>query len=190
MNMSFLGMSRRSSRRSTSSRIVILLIMMLILGNTIAMGVRERTHEYGVLRAIGFLPRHVRHVRPRRGAWCIGLARRRRSASRSRTRSSTRAWAASSRRTWAGFFPYFRVDAQRRRRSPSALAVVLAPWPPLHSGRIRPRSCTSSTRCGGWAEDAMIPISYNLRSLTVRKTTTHRHRARHRARRLRARRRR
>ena len=30
--------------------------MMLILGNTIAMGVRERTHEYGVLRAIGFLP--------------------------------------------------------------------------------------------------------------------------------------
>jgi putative ABC transport system permease protein len=39
--------------------IVILLIMMLILGNTVAMGVRERTHEYGVLRAIGFLPRHL-----------------------------------------------------------------------------------------------------------------------------------
>ena len=38
---------------------VILLIMTLILGNTIAMGVRERTSEYGVLRAIGFLPRHV-----------------------------------------------------------------------------------------------------------------------------------
>ena len=34
---------------------VILVIMMLILGNTIAMGVRERTSEYGVLRAIGFL---------------------------------------------------------------------------------------------------------------------------------------
>ena len=38
---------------------VILLIMTLILGNTIAMGVRERTSEYGVLRAIGFLPKHV-----------------------------------------------------------------------------------------------------------------------------------
>jgi putative ABC transport system permease protein len=34
--------------------IVILLIMMLILGNTIAMGVRERTNEYGVLKALGF----------------------------------------------------------------------------------------------------------------------------------------
>jgi putative ABC transport system permease protein len=29
------------------------------LGNTIAMGVRERTHEYGTLRAIGFRPGHV-----------------------------------------------------------------------------------------------------------------------------------
>ncbi|HEX8796070.1 MAG TPA: FtsX-like permease family protein [Polyangiaceae bacterium] len=38
---------------------VILVIMTLILGNTIAMGVRERTSEYGVLRAIGFLPGHV-----------------------------------------------------------------------------------------------------------------------------------
>ena len=39
--------------------VAILLIMMLILGNTIAMGVRERTNEYGVLRAIGFLPKHI-----------------------------------------------------------------------------------------------------------------------------------
>lgn len=38
---------------------VILGIMMMILGNTVAMGVRERTCEYGVLRAIGFLPRHL-----------------------------------------------------------------------------------------------------------------------------------
>lgn len=38
---------------------VILVIMMLVLGNTIAMGVRERTQEYGVLRAIGFRPRHL-----------------------------------------------------------------------------------------------------------------------------------
>lgn len=39
--------------------VVILVIMALILGNTIAMGVRERTQEYGVLRAIGFRPGHV-----------------------------------------------------------------------------------------------------------------------------------
>jgi putative ABC transport system permease protein len=39
--------------------LVILGIMMLILGNTVAMGVRERTAEYAVLRAIGFLPRHL-----------------------------------------------------------------------------------------------------------------------------------
>lgn len=39
--------------------LVILLIMALVLANTIAMNVRERTHEYGVLRAIGFPPGHV-----------------------------------------------------------------------------------------------------------------------------------
>jgi putative ABC transport system permease protein len=39
--------------------IVILLIMTLILANTLAMSVRERTHEYGVLRAIGFPPGHI-----------------------------------------------------------------------------------------------------------------------------------
>ena len=38
---------------------VILLIMTLILANTIAMSVRERTHEYGVLRAIGFPPSYI-----------------------------------------------------------------------------------------------------------------------------------
>ena len=38
---------------------VILGIMTLIVGNTIAMGVRERVHEFGVLRAIGFMPGHV-----------------------------------------------------------------------------------------------------------------------------------
>lgn len=39
--------------------VVILLVLTLILGNTIAMGVRERTNEYGVLRAIGFRPQHI-----------------------------------------------------------------------------------------------------------------------------------
>jgi putative ABC transport system permease protein len=39
--------------------VVILLIMMLVLGNTIAMGVRERTNEYGVLKALGFSSRQI-----------------------------------------------------------------------------------------------------------------------------------
>ena len=39
--------------------VVILLIMMLVLGNTIAMGVRERTNEYGVLKALGFSSGHI-----------------------------------------------------------------------------------------------------------------------------------
>jgi putative ABC transport system permease protein len=39
--------------------LVILLIMTLILANTIAMSVRERTHEYGVLRAVGFPAGHI-----------------------------------------------------------------------------------------------------------------------------------
>jgi putative ABC transport system permease protein len=39
---------------------LVLAIMTLMLGNTIAMGVREQTAEYAVLLAIGFEPRHVR----------------------------------------------------------------------------------------------------------------------------------
>jgi putative ABC transport system permease protein len=34
--------------------VLILGIVLLILGNTIAMGARERTGEYGIMRAIGF----------------------------------------------------------------------------------------------------------------------------------------
>jgi putative ABC transport system permease protein len=33
--------------------------VMSIVGNTLAMNVRERTHEYGVMRAIGFNPRQI-----------------------------------------------------------------------------------------------------------------------------------
>jgi putative ABC transport system permease protein len=59
MQASFLGMLSAILRAIDVVSIVIVLIMMLILGNTIAMGVRDRTGEYGVLRAIGYLPKHI-----------------------------------------------------------------------------------------------------------------------------------
>jgi putative ABC transport system permease protein len=59
MQASFLGMLSAILRAIDVVSIVILLIMLLILGNTIAMGVRERTSEYGMLRAIGFVPKHI-----------------------------------------------------------------------------------------------------------------------------------
>jgi putative ABC transport system permease protein len=58
-NASFLAMFSAILKAMNVISGVILLIMMLVLGNTIAMGVRERTGEYGVLRAIGFLPGHI-----------------------------------------------------------------------------------------------------------------------------------
>lgn len=59
MQASFLGMMSAVLRALDFISFVILAIMTLILGNTIAMGVRERTKEYGTLRAIGFLPRQI-----------------------------------------------------------------------------------------------------------------------------------
>lgn len=38
---------------------LILVVVMSIVGNTLAMNVRERTHEFGVMRAIGFAPRQL-----------------------------------------------------------------------------------------------------------------------------------
>lgn len=53
-NLSFLSMYSAIFTALNVVSIVILLIMAMIVGNTIAMAVRERTHEYGILRAIGF----------------------------------------------------------------------------------------------------------------------------------------
>jgi putative ABC transport system permease protein len=38
---------------------LVLAVVMSIIGNTLAMNVRERTHEYGVMRAIGFSSRQL-----------------------------------------------------------------------------------------------------------------------------------
>lgn len=39
--------------------LLILSVIVLLVGNAMAMNVRERTQEYGMLRAIGFRPRHI-----------------------------------------------------------------------------------------------------------------------------------
>jgi putative ABC transport system permease protein len=59
LQASFLGMVSAILKAVSVVSVVMMAIMGLILANTIAMGVRERTHEYGVLRAIGFLPKHI-----------------------------------------------------------------------------------------------------------------------------------
>lgn len=64
-NASFLAMFSAILNAINVISAVIMIIMMLLLGNTIAMGVRERTNEYGVLRAIGFSPGHV-------ALWVVG----------------------------------------------------------------------------------------------------------------------
>jgi putative ABC transport system permease protein len=60
MNNSFMATLSAILTALNIVSVIILLIMMMILGNTIAMGVRERTTEYGVLRALGFMPGHIR----------------------------------------------------------------------------------------------------------------------------------
>ena len=60
MNVSFMAAFSMLLSALNIVSIIILAIMLLVLGNTIAMGVRERTKEYAVLRAIGFEPWHVR----------------------------------------------------------------------------------------------------------------------------------
>lgn len=60
MNLSFLGMLDTLLKALGVISMIIMVIMMMIIGNTIAMGVRERTREYGVLQAVGFRPVHIR----------------------------------------------------------------------------------------------------------------------------------
>ncbi len=59
LNASFVGMFGALLHGIDVVSLLVLGITMLLIGNTVAMGVRERTHEYGILRAIGFMPRHV-----------------------------------------------------------------------------------------------------------------------------------
>jgi len=60
LNLSFMGMLSAVLKAVDVVSGIILLILLMILANTIAMGVRERSSEYGTLRALGFTPGHIR----------------------------------------------------------------------------------------------------------------------------------
>jgi putative ABC transport system permease protein len=136
-NTSWLGMFSAILRAIDVISIVILGIMLLILGNTIAMGARERVAEYGTMRAIGFLPRHI-------GAYVLGegviiglfsgiagLALAYPLVEKGLGRALEE--------NMGGFFPYFRIS------TPTAVAAVLLPlvlgigaalWPAMRAMKL------------------------------------------------------
>jgi putative ABC transport system permease protein len=61
-NLSFVSIVSSFLTALDAISVIIIAIMLIILANTIGMGVRERTSEYGMMRAIGFLPKHVRRM--------------------------------------------------------------------------------------------------------------------------------
>ena len=137
MNTSFLGMISTLLSAMQIVSVVILLIMMLILGNTIAMGVRERTHEYGVLRAIGFLPQHLTAfvlgeatlLGAIGGLLGIGIAMPLINQGVGRFMEEN----------FTGFFPYFRVsdsDVVIALTLSVALAVVAAALPARQASKL------------------------------------------------------
>jgi putative ABC transport system permease protein len=138
MNTSFLGMMSTLLNALQIVSVVILLIMMLILGNTIAMGVRERTHEYGVLRAIGFLPKHLSWfvigeatvLGLLGGALGVGIG----------IPLINQGVGRFIEENFGGFFPYFRVaqgDVVVAIALSIMLAVVAAVVPAYQAGKLR-----------------------------------------------------
>jgi len=117
---------------------VILAIMMMILGNTVAMGVRERTSEYGVLRAIGFLPKHLA-VLVLGEAAALGLV--------GGTLGLLAAYPIVElgigrflEENVAGFFPYFRVSGSNAAAAfgmAFALAIVASVIPAIQVTRLK-----------------------------------------------------
>jgi putative ABC transport system permease protein len=119
MNLSFMGMVSAMLRAVDVISLIILVIMTMIIGNTIAMGVRERTREYGVLRALGFGPGHVRLFIIAEAlalglvAGAVGLA-----LAVPVVELGMGRWLEENMGAW---FPYFRIDPRT-----AALAIALA----------------------------------------------------------------
>jgi putative ABC transport system permease protein len=137
MNLSFLGMFSAILKAVDIVSIIILLILVMILANTMAMGVRERTSEYGALRALGFLPKHIRYfivgesvtVGLIAGVAGVGLAVPLVNGAMSRFVEEN----------MGGMFPYFRIDTGTVVQA-LVLAVVLGfcagVVPAVQAGRL------------------------------------------------------
>jgi putative ABC transport system permease protein len=123
MNLSFMAMIGSLLQALNYISIIILIIMMMILGNTIAMAVRERTREYGVLRALGFSPGAIGFFVVAEAATIgvlagvLGLA-----LSVPVVELGMGRWLEENMGAW---FPYFRI-AGKTYAVAMALAVVLA----------------------------------------------------------------
>jgi putative ABC transport system permease protein len=123
MNLSFMGMMSGLFTAIDAISVLILIILALLLGNTIAMGVRERTQEYGVLRAVGFLPKHVATFILSEGAvlgtfaGLAGLA-----LSYPVVQIGLGRWIEENQ---GAMFPYFRIEPQTALMA-LALAIMLA----------------------------------------------------------------
>ncbi|MDB4987650.1 MAG: transporter ATP-binding protein, partial [Myxococcaceae bacterium] len=119
LNLSFLGMFSAILKAINVVSLIILLILMMILANTISMGVRERTSEYGALRALGFSPGHIRFfivgesitVGLIAGVVGVGLA----------WPLVNQGISAVIEENMGGMFPYFRVEP-----ATAVMALVLA----------------------------------------------------------------
>jgi putative ABC transport system permease protein len=137
MNLSFLGMLSAILSALDVISLIILLIMMMIVGNTIAMGVRERTREYGVLRALGFRPGHIRlfvigeSVVLGLVAGAVGLA-----LSVPIVELGMGRFLEENMGAW---FPYFRIDTKTYALAIGlsvALAAIASIVPALRAGRL------------------------------------------------------
>jgi putative ABC transport system permease protein len=137
MNLSFMGMLSAVLTALQIVSAIILVIMMMILGNTIAMGVRERTNEYGVLRAIGFLPKHVLLFILGEGL-AIGLV----SAAAGLLVSYPIVELGMGRwleENMGSMFPYFRIEPETAVLAvvlTVALAVAASLWPALRASKL------------------------------------------------------
>lgn len=138
LNQSFLGFFSAILKAIDVVTFAILVIIVLILGNTIAMGVRERTSEYGCLRAIGFQGKHLATlvvgesvtVGLLGGLLGVGLS----------WLVVNQAMGPFIEENMGGFFPYFRIPGELIALGlgiAAALALIAAIWPAYRASKLK-----------------------------------------------------
>jgi putative ABC transport system permease protein len=138
LNQSFLGFFSAILKAIDVVTFAILVIIVLILGNTIAMAVRERTAEHGCLRAIGFQGKHLAAlvvgesitVGLLGGLLGVGLS----------WLLVNQAMGPFIEENMGGFFPYFRIPGELIALGlgiAAALALVAAIWPAYRASKLK-----------------------------------------------------